>query len=212
MSLFLAQYLQSVLGLSPLAAGLWSLPEALGFVAGGLLAPRAAARCSGPAVITLGLLVGAVGWILVATIQNGLAPLVAGSTLGAIGVAAVVTLVTDLAVSAAPAARAGAASAASETSSELGGALGLAVLGSIGAAIYRAGIPVGAPVRAHESIAGALVHGQSALADTARSSFVHALDLTAAVSAAVLLIAAALAATALPRRVPATSELAAVRA
>jgi DHA2 family multidrug resistance protein-like MFS transporter len=212
MSLFLAQYLQSVLGLSPLAAGLWSLPEALGFVAGGLVAPRAAARWTGPVVITLGLLVGAVGWILVATIQHGLAALVAGSTLGAIGVAAVVTLVTDLAVSAAPAGRAGAASAASETSSELGGALGLAVLGSIGAAIYRAGIPVGAPVRAHESIAGALVHGQSALADTARSSFVHALDLTAALSAAVLLIAAALAATALPRRVPATSELAAVRA
>jgi DHA2 family multidrug resistance protein-like MFS transporter len=210
MSLFLAQYLQSVLGLSPLAAGLWSLPEALGFVAGGLVAPRAAARWTAPVVITVGLLVGAVGWVLVATTQNGLAPLVAGSTLGAIGVAAVVTLVTDLAVSAAPAARAGAASAASETSSELGGALGLAVLGSIGAAIYRAGIPAGAPARAHESIAGALVHGQGALADTARASFVHALDLTALVSAAVLLIAAAVAATALPRRVPAAPELAAV--
>src|SRR4051794_37235085 len=210
MSLLLAQYLQSVLGLSPLAAGLWSVPEALGFVAGGLLAPRAAARWTGPVVITVGLLIGAVGWMLVATTHNGLAPLVAGSTLAAIGVAAVVTLVTDLAVSAAPAARAGAASAASETSSELGGALGLPVLGSIGAAIYPTGIPVGAPGRAHEPPAGALVRGRGALAEPARASSVPALALPALASAAALPTAPAAAAPALPRRVPAAPELAAV--
>ena len=202
MSLFLAQYLQSVLGLSPLAAGLWSVPEALGFVAGGLVTPRLVARWTAPTVVTAGLLIGAAGWILVATTHDGLAPLVAGSTLAAIGVAAVVTLVTDLAVSAAPPARAGAASAVSETSSELGGALGLAILGSIGAAIYRAGIPAGAPARAHETLAGALAHPHDGLAEAARISFTHELDLTALVSAAILLLATAIAATVLRRRAP----------
>jgi hypothetical protein len=138
MSLFLAQYLQSVLGLSPLAAGAWSVPEALGFIVGSMATPRLAGRHGAGTVVAAGLLLGGLGWGIVATTGGGLFTLVTGSMLGAIGLAAVVTLVTDLAVSAAPASRAGAASAMSETSSELGGALGIAILGSIGAAIYRA--------------------------------------------------------------------------
>ena len=204
MSLFLAQYLQSVLGLSPLAAGVWSVPEALGFVVGSLVTPRLAARWTAPAVIAGGLLVGALGWTIVATTDADLAPLVAGSTLGAIGAAAVVTLVTDLAVSAAPPARAGAASALAETSSELGGALGLAILGSIGAAIYRAAIPQHASAEAHQTLAGALSAQGSpagdALADAARAAFTHALDVTALISAALLLVAATAAATLLRHR------------
>jgi MFS transporter, DHA2 family, multidrug resistance protein len=197
MSLFLAQYLQSVLGLSPLAAGVWSVPEALGFIAGSLLTPRMAGRWSAPVVIGGGLLVGAGGWTVVAMTDRGLAALVAGSTIGAVGLAAVVTLATDLAVSAAPPARAGAASAISETSSELGGALGIALLGSIGAAIYRAGIPADAPAGARETLAGALgAHGASAdaLAHAARAAFAHALDVTALVAAALLLAGAGAAA------------------
>jgi DHA2 family multidrug resistance protein-like MFS transporter len=203
MSLFLAQYLQSVLGLSPLAAGAWSVPEALGFIVGSLVTPRLAARFTAPAVIAGGLLVGALGWTIVATTDGGLAPLVVGSTLGAIGLAAVVTLVVDLAVSAAPPARAGVASALSETSSELGGALGLAILGTIGAAIYRAGIPADAPAGARQTLSGALgTHGPTAnaLADAARTAFTHALTITALVSAAVLLLAATASAALLRQR------------
>ena len=63
--------------------------------------------------------------------------MVAGSVLLALGLAPACTLGTDLVVGAAPPERAGAASALSETGAELGGALGIAVLGSIGAAVYR---------------------------------------------------------------------------
>jgi MFS transporter, DHA2 family, multidrug resistance protein len=202
MSLFLAQYLQSVLGLSPLAAGAWSVPEALGFTIGSMAAPRLAGRHGAGTVVAAGLLLGGLGWGIVATTSGGLFTLVTGSTLGAIGLAVVGTLVTDLAVSAAPASRAGAASAMSETSSELGGALGIAILGSIGAAIYRAGVPADAPARAHETLAGALrLHGAAAetVAAAARGAFVHALDVTALV-AAVFLVLAAAAATAFLRR------------
>jgi DHA2 family multidrug resistance protein-like MFS transporter len=203
MSLFLAQYLQSVLGLSPLAAGAWSVPEALGFIIGSMAAPRLAGRYGAGTVVTGGLLLAGLGWGTVATTSGGLFTLVTGSTVGAIGLAAVGTLVTDLVVSAAPASRAGAASAMSETSSELGGALGIAILGSIGAAIYRAGVPADAPARAHETLAGALrLRGAAAeaVAEAARGAFVHALDVTALVAAVFLVLAAAAAAAFLHHR------------
>jgi DHA2 family multidrug resistance protein-like MFS transporter len=203
MSLFLAQYLQSVLGLSPLAAGALSVPEALGFIVGSMATPRLASRHGAAPVVATGLLLGGLGWALVATTSGGLFTLLAGSTLGAIGLAAVVTLVTDLAVSAAPVSRAGAASAMSETSSELGGALGLAILGSIGAAIYRAGVPATAPASAHETLSGALhLHGAAAdtVAAAARTAFIGALDVTALVAAVLLLGTAATAAVLIRRR------------
>lgn len=200
MSLFLAQYLQSVLGLSPLVAGLWSVPEAMGFIAGLMLAPRLASRWSAMTLIGAGMALGTLGYLIVARTDNTLFPLVAGSTIGAVGLAVVITLVTDLAVSAAPPARAGAAAATAETSSELGGALGLAILGSIGAAIYRAGVgdalPPGAPATARETLSGALdaqshlpLAAGAHLLDAARNAFTQALSVTATLGATVLLIA-----------------------
>ena len=193
MSIFLAQYLQSVLGLSPLAAGLWSVPEALGFVAGSLLTPRLARRYPAPVLISAGMAVGAAGYVVVAT-GAGLAAIVAGSTFGAVGLAAVATLVTDVAVGAAPAARAGAAAAVSETSSELGGALGLAILGSVGAAVFRAQAGPDAPATVGDAVAQG-----GAIADSARAAFTDALGVTAGLGAA-LLVSAALTSLALLRR------------
>jgi len=195
MSLFLGQYLQSVVGLTPLTAGLWSVPEALGFIAGSMAAPRLLARLSAAVLVAAGMAVGALGYALVATADGTLAPVVVGSTIGAVGLAVVVTLVTDLAVGAAPPAHAGAAAATSETSSELGGALGIAVIGSIGAAVYRSGIPAGAPDAARETVGGAVAAGPGAdgLAATARDAFTHALSVTASVGAALLLVAAVIA-------------------
>jgi DHA2 family multidrug resistance protein-like MFS transporter len=206
MSVFVAQYLQSVVGLSPLMAGVWSLPEALGFVAGSLLTPALAARVRGPVLVAAGLAVGAAGYLVVAQAQGGLAPVVAGSALGSVGLAAVATLITDLAIGAAPAAEAGAASAASETGAELGGALGIALLGSLGAAVYRAGLPAGVPDGARETIGGALAAserlpgaGGGELAAAARAAFADAMAVTASVSAVVLLVTSVLAFTLLRR-------------
>jgi DHA2 family multidrug resistance protein-like MFS transporter len=183
MALFTAQYAQSVLGYSPLIAGLPTASEALGFVAGSLLTARLTARFSSPALLSAGMAVGALGYLIIALPEPSLTPLFAGPTIGAVGLAVVITLVADLAVGAAPKERAGGAAATSETSSELGGALGLAVLGSIGAAVYRAGVPANTP-----DTIGAAVGGP--FAEQARDAFAGALSTTAAVSAAALLLTA----------------------
>lgn len=120
-----------------------------------------------------------------------------------------VILATDLIVGSAPVERAGAASAISETSSELGEALGIAILGSIGVAVYRGvmadGVPIGVPPEATE-IARATLGGAVAVAErlpdhlrvellgTAREAFAQAFELTAAISATVAIATAIVAA------------------
>src|SRR5919107_3929487 len=80
---FIAQYLQLVLGLSPLVAGLWTLPSAGGLIAGSMLAPLVARRVRPAFVMSAGLALSAVGFGMVAQIgvRSGLAILVAGSVI-----------------------------------------------------------------------------------------------------------------------------------
>src|SRR6266540_2508097 len=112
-SLFIAQYLQLVLDMSPLRAGLWTVPEGAGFIAGSLLTPVIVRRVRPPLVVAAGLVLAAVGFGLIATVtvDSGLAVIVTGSIVFALGLAAVATLATDLIVGTAPPERAGAASA-----------------------------------------------------------------------------------------------------
>src|SRR5262245_31669049 len=139
--LFVAQYLQLVLGLPPLEAGLWSLPSAGGFIVGSNLAPRLLRRVRPAYVIGSGLALAAAGLAVLTRVGGSpgadLGILAAGSLVISLGLAPVFTATTDLIVSSAPPERAGAASGISETGAELGGALGIAVLGSIGVAVYR---------------------------------------------------------------------------
>jgi MFS transporter, DHA2 family, multidrug resistance protein len=137
--LFLSQYLQLVSGKTPLSAAVWLLPATGGLVAGSMLAPLLTARVAAMHVLVGGLIVAAAGVASFIRIEpgHGLAPLVVGSLLMGIGSGSVGTLATDFIVATAPPERAGAASAISETGAEIGGALGIAVLGSIGLAVYR---------------------------------------------------------------------------
>jgi MFS transporter, DHA2 family, multidrug resistance protein len=137
--LFVAQYLQLVLGLSPLEAGAWTVPGAAGFVVGAMIAPVLVRRVSPRAVTTGGLVLASVGFAVLAQVDGstGLAVLVAGTMVLSLGLGPVFTLAADLVVSAAPPERAGAASAILETSSEFGSAAGIAILGSVGLAVYR---------------------------------------------------------------------------
>ena len=206
-SLFISQYLQLVLGLSPLEAGLWSLPEAGGFIAGSMLAPVFVRRFHPGTVVAGGLALGALGFAILTRVDgtSGLTAVVAGSAVLALGLGPVFTLAADLVVGSAPAERAGAASAINETSSELGGALGIAVLGSVGTALYRSevgdAIPATAPPEAAEAardtLGGAVgAAGQlpATLLDTATQAFAHGLQLAALISAALLLVVAVIAA------------------
>jgi DHA2 family multidrug resistance protein-like MFS transporter len=218
--LFIAQYLQSVLGLSPLAAGLWGLPSALSFIAGSALTPAIVRRFHPAFVIAGGMTVAAAGFVLLALVDDTASPLamlVAGSVVFSLGLTPVVTLTTDIVLSAAPPERAGAASALSETSSEFGGALGIAVMGSVVTAIYRgevdgalpASVPAAAAEIARGTIGGAVSVADelpgalgAEVLDLARDAFAHAFGTTAAISAVIALGVAVLAA-ALLRRVPA---------
>lgn len=135
--IFLAQYLQLVAGLSPLDAGLWSLPSAVVFTFASFLTPPLAAWIRPSRLIAGGMILAALGFLWLA-VASGLIEIVAASVVFSVGFTPVITLTTGLIVGAAPPERAGAASAMSETSVELGGALGIALLGSVGAALYRA--------------------------------------------------------------------------
>jgi DHA2 family multidrug resistance protein-like MFS transporter len=200
-----------VLGYSPLEAGLWTVPSSGGFIAGSMLAP-VLVRIFRPAVVVAGgLSLTAVGLILLAQVEPGssVALVVAGSVVVALGVAPPVTLGTDLVVGCVPPERAGVASGISETGAELGGALGIAVLGSIGVAVYRTeiadavpdGVPPDASGTAKDTLGGATqaVEGLpgelgQTLLDVAREAFTQGFQVAALVGTAVAVATAILAA------------------
>ena len=215
--LFTAQYLQLVLGLSPLHAGLWTVPSSAAFIVGALATPAVVGRVPSWIVMAGGLITCAVGLLVLTWVDGayGLPPVVIGSIVVLLGLAPVYILATDLIVASAPPERAGAASALSETSAELGGALGIAILGSIGAAVYRgvmagavpAGIPAEKAETARATLGGALGVAEgfpgplgAELMARAREAFAQGLESTAVIGAAVV-IAAAIAAAATLRRV-----------
>ncbi|WP_409462108.1 MFS transporter [Amycolatopsis sp. GA6-003] len=143
-NLFTWQYLQVVLGMSPLESALWALPTFAVMPVGIGVAATLAARIGKPRVLAIGLLVAAAGFGLLALPLPGAAYFIAALTVVSLGIAGVAAVVTDVILSAAPPERAGMASAMAETSAEFGGAMGIALLGSIGAAVYRAAMPSGA--------------------------------------------------------------------
>ncbi|HET7090367.1 MAG TPA: MFS transporter [Anaerolineae bacterium] len=219
---FVAQYLQLVLGLSPLNAGLWSLPSSVGFIVGSNVSPRFVHRFRPALVLGGSLALAALALVLLSQISgaNGLAVVVAASVVISLALSPVFTLTTELIVGSAPPERAGVASGISETGAELGGALGIAILGSIGAAVYRSavanGLPAGVPSEAAtialDTLGGAVGVAQQlpgplgvALLDLAREAFVQGLNLAAGISAAVA-IGAAIMAVVFLHRVPAGAE------
>lgn len=183
--LLIAQYLQLVLGLSPLTAGLWSAPSGLAFVLGAVTTPLLARHASPPRIVAAGLAVAAAGLSLLAIGEGpGLTRLIAGYVVLSVGLAPVFTLATDLIVSAAPPDRTGAAAGVAETSSELGGALGIALLGSVAAAIYSTrllrdlgpAIPVHVADAARETLGGVAAASSLLPADQGDLLLAHAQD------------------------------------
>ena len=219
--LYLAQYLQLVLGLSALEAGLWSVPGAAGFVIGSQLAPRLVSRVRPATLVAAGLAASAAGLVLLTqvAVDHGLVQLVVASAVVSLGMGPVFGLTTEMVVGSAPDEKAGAASGISETAAELGGALGIAVLGSVGVAIYRsglaAGMPTGVPTdvaaAARDTLGGAVSAAAElpgptadALLDAARAAFVSGLQLTSAIAAVIAAAIAVVAAVAL--RTPGSPE------
>ena len=205
--MLVAQYLQWVLGRTALQAGFWTLPSVLAFLIGSLLAPVATRRMSARAVVAVGALTTGAGFAVMTLIRPGGSPAtyVAASVVLSAGLGPLYTVATASAVAAAPPERAGVASAVSETGAELGGALGIAFLGSLAAAVYRhraaAAVPSDVPASTVTAVrrtlgdalasARALPSGQAAaVRETARHAFVDGFRVVSAVSVLLLLLMA----------------------
>ena len=121
-------------------------------------------------IAAAGLALASIGFAILTQvgITSGLAPLVTGSIVLSLGMAPVFTLVTNTVLDSTAPERAGAASGMAETSTELGGALGIAILGSIGTAVYRSQLT-------HAPSAGIL---GNAVGDTLGGAMARALECT----------------------------------
>lgn len=205
-----AQYLQLVLGLNPFAAGLVSLPSSAAFIVGSMLAPKLLGSFKAAQVMAGGYAITAAAFVALAwaAATASLPLFVAGYLVMSFGLAPIFTLSTDLIVGSVPPERAGSAAGLAETSSELGGALGIAVLGSIVTMLYAgvmsgfdvAGLSATGAAAARETIGGALDHaaqlggkaGDLLIAE-AREAYTFAFWTAALVCAVFSLVAGAMA-------------------
>jgi DHA2 family multidrug resistance protein-like MFS transporter len=183
-----AQWLQLVQGWGPLHAGAALLPLAVGGLVGSPVAPSIAARIGVRTVLVGGLVLTAAGLGSLALLPRPIpyAGLAVAFLLVGLGTAAL-GVGSALIMGRAPAHQAGSAGALEEMSYEIGGVLGVAVLGSVAGIVYRAGLPSGAGDAATESLAGAL---GTPVAAPATAAFTDALAVVGLVGAVLVTLAA----------------------
>jgi DHA2 family multidrug resistance protein-like MFS transporter len=206
-AVFMTQYLQLVLGMSPFKAALWSLVPSVAVGGAAPLGMALVQKIDRAYVLGAGFVIGATGFGVLTRVHvdSPLVVLLVGAGLLASGLVMVMSLVTEAVVGSVAPERAGSASALMETCSEFGGALGIAVLGSVGTAAYRAdvdthlpsGLPAGVGQAASEGLAGASavaaqLPGQlgDAVLAAARGSFSHSLNVVALVGSVMLAVTA----------------------
>jgi MFS family permease len=217
----LTQYFQFVLGYSPLESGLMLTPVALGLMIGSPTAPRFVHRFGTKRVVVLGLLVVASAMACYAsdTIMSSFALGFGVRLVYGIGMGITVSPVTESIMGSLPPGRAGVGSAVNDTTRQTGGALGVAVLGSIFASQYHAtfdaarGLPTGVAHSARDSIGTSLqvarhlpAGAATQLRDVANSAFLSSMRFTYLCAVAVVLGAAFVAARFLPARASEPAE------
>ncbi|MEY9211876.1 MFS transporter [Thermobifida halotolerans] len=215
-------YLQMVLGFSPLRAGLWLVPTAFAMIVMTMLAPAVARRVRPAYVIMVGLLTSAAGYLVLTLIDStgGLPALVVGVAIIMAGIGPATSLGYDMILGAVPSEKAGSASALTETGGQFGVALGIAVLGSVSTALYRAQMAVSLPAdlpaeaaeAAREGIPGAVAAAQQlpselgeALLAAAREAFTGGLH-TIVLFGSLLFVALAVLAVTTLRTVPPSGQ------
>ncbi len=217
-------YLQFVQGFSPLAAAVHQIPFAVTMLIVSPQGPRLVARFGARTMVTFGLLVQAVGFCVLATLgpDTPYIVLFVGLVLLGIGLANLMPPSTEAIVAALPPSKAGVGSAINDTTREVGGAIGIAVLGSMLSIGYRSGIsdvvsrlPAEAADAVRDSIAGAIAVGTSPdappglgeqLVDTARSAYTDGLTLAFLVAAGIGVVAAVIVNRAWPKEPLASAE------
>ncbi len=224
MSLVFAQYFQLVAGLSPLVAALASMPGGLAGGVGGALAGTLVHRWGRARVVALGLAMTAVSFAMFRGLgtEFDYRYVLAAMILQGIGIGFTFAVTNDTVLASAPKERAGAAGAISETAHEMGGALGIAVLGSVLNSVYSSGLrlpanlPPGAEDRIRETLAGAFEVAATlpgdvagAVTTAAERAFVEGVHTTVLTGAGILLALALVALYALrgvPKVIPEQEE------
>ncbi len=215
MMFFLTQHFQLVIGYSPLQAGLHLLPATVASITVAPLTGRLLAGLGPRVVVGSAFAAVAAGFGLLSGLRADSPYLLVAVSLVLLGLGATaaMTASSEVIMTTAPPDRAGGAAAVQETGYEFGGALGIAVLGSVMAASYTAalgtvpGVPVSAMTQASESLAGAAAVAADIGGDlgdqlygAATAAFVVGFDLTNAIAAVVMAAAAVASAALLPAR------------
>jgi EmrB/QacA subfamily drug resistance transporter len=202
---FMTSYLQTVLGHSALDAGIRMLPIAAGILLTAKPAVVLTRRLGTKVVVAAGLAVVSGGLILVSGLDAGTGDLELCLTLASLGagIGLAMSPATEAIMGSLPKTKAGIGSAMNDVVRELGGTLGIAVLGSVLATSYASSMD-GAPEAAQDSVgaahAVAAQTGTTDLAATANQAFVDAMSTTAGIAAAIAIVGAVIALAFLPAR------------
>lgn len=212
---FLSQYLQFVLGYGPLETGIRFIPMAIAVTLAGLVAGWLLAKLGNKLVVAGGLFLAAIGLAIFSTASptSGYELVLAMLVITSGGLGLVATAATDSVMSSVPPSKAGAASGIDETALELGGAMGIAVLGSVTASTYASLIKnspaisetvqaqiqdsLGSAVRLAAEAGG--VEGQK-IFEVARLAFIEAMNRTTLLGAGIILLGVLIALLFLPAR------------
>jgi EmrB/QacA subfamily drug resistance transporter len=203
-------HMQVVLGYDALGAGLRTLPYAVVLMVVANTTPKLVGRLGTGRVIAAGLLLVAASQLLrmASTADNGYGPILASMVAFAFGMGLVIAPATASIMGAVPPERAGVGSAVNDTTRQVGGALGVAVMGSIASSVYRHSVqdqldgralPRGSMARIDDSVTGAFGAAHdlggsdgSFVLDAARHAFIDGVRV-ASIIAFVLLVGAAFA-------------------
>ncbi|GIH24259.1 MFS transporter [Acrocarpospora phusangensis] len=203
MSVAFAQYFQLIRGWSPLVAGLAGLPGGFSAAIGGGLAGVLVSAIGRAKVVTLGLLLTGGGLFLYSLIELDTPYLLMlpAMMISGVGMGFTFAVTNDTILAAVPRERAGAASAISETATEVGGSLGIAVLGSVIGGLYSQrltpppGLPAGVAEAAGESLGGAFKVAATlppdlaeALVGAAQRTYIDSMQVSALTGACLLAV------------------------
>ncbi|NHN55459.1 MFS transporter [Calidifontibacter sp. DB0510] len=192
------QVLQLIFGYSALHAGLLSLPTVAVMVLSNGIVARASTVFGDRWATVLGLGLSAVGVTVVLSGIHHVALILGGMAVMSIGNRMAMTTAAILVIDALPKERAGMGSALNDTFQEVGGALGIGVLGAVLSQAFQGGLPSWMPAGARTSIVDAVASGRPAVIDAARTAWVHGAQLTLGIAAVLLVACAVIAAFTFP--------------
>jgi len=219
---FLTQYLQFVLGYTPLQAGIRVAPIALVLMVSAPLAGRFVARFGNKVLVAAGMTAVAIGlgFLGTITVSSGYPHVLIALVILGAGMGTAMVPATESIMGSLPLAKAGLGSAMNDTTRQIGGALGVAILGSVFASSFASnvssaltGLPATAAAEASASVGAAIQIGQQmggdagfALVAASKQAFISAMDKGLFVGATIALVGAVVALIWLPSRAATPTE------